>query len=310
MSRISVSMPFKRNRLISVFLVFVFLSVSAMAIMPTNSSALIHYLAIPRAIGGSWAENLGAQYSVEGALSYVDGLTTNINPGGVNNGKREFIYTYEFHDYSDFFNMNYTPTVNAEVTKVSALVIGDALLTQGWFSIGFTSNFAASAPWLSGNSQDFTTTGANEAIKGIWRNSTLFPHIDWGTGNMVRNIWDITDLYDWNLSLVESPDLRIMWTTCRNRTLFIDYLGIQFEYYDVARDSDLPIVTEEIQMKSLIWLLVVFAPAIIMQPVAPKIGFIAGMALMLGVLGLSNPDFFPMSLIGFVGVAVLAYKDG
>lgn len=54
-------------------------------------------------------------------------------------------------------------------------------------------------------------------------------------------------------------------------------------------------------LMSLIWLIIVFLPAIALNLVIPKIGFIGGIILMTVILGLSMPNFFFITIITLIG---------
>jgi len=72
-------------------------------------------------------------------------------------------------------------------------------------------------------------------------------------------------------------------------------------------DSDALIA--EINMNSLIWLIILYLPALAIAQFVPKLGFVAGMSLMLGVFGLAQAGFFQISVMGFVAMMVALYKD-
>jgi hypothetical protein len=74
-------------------------------------------------------------------------------------------------------------------------------------------------------------------------------------------------------------------------------------YYDADED----IIFAE-NTNAIIWLIVIFTPAIAFGIFVPKLGFMAGMALMLGVFGVTQTGFFPIALMGFVALGVAIYK--
>lgn len=76
-------------------------------------------------------------------------------------------------------------------------------------------------------------------------------------------------------------------------------------YYEGYADEDI-IFTEN--TNAIIWLIVIFTPAIAFGIFVPKLGFMAGMALMLGVFGATQAGFFPIALMGFVALGVAIYK--
>jgi len=63
---------------------------------------------------------------------------------------------------------------------------------------------------------------------------------------------------------------------------------------------------------SVIYLLILFAPAIVAGEYVPKIGFIFGMSMMLFILAITSSSlgFFPFAIIGFLNIGVMIYKGG
>ena len=60
---------------------------------------------------------------------------------------------------------------------------------------------------------------------------------------------------------------------------------------------------------NLIWLLIIFCVPILMTQVAPKIGFIFGMILMLLIVFIQDPDFLPYMFISMTAIVISAYKS-
>lgn len=67
------------------------------------------------------------------------------------------------------------------------------------------------------------------------------------------------------------------------------------------------IKTEE-SIEGLIWLLFVFIVPISMTQIAPKIGFIFGMVLMLIIISFEDTAFLPYMFISLVGIAIVLFK--
>jgi hypothetical protein len=62
-------------------------------------------------------------------------------------------------------------------------------------------------------------------------------------------------------------------------------------------------------MNAIIWLVIIYLPALAIAQFVPKLGFVAGMSLMLGVFGLAQPGFFQVSIMGFMAMMIGLYKS-
>ena len=58
----------------------------------------------------------------------------------------------------------------------------------------------------------------------------------------------------------------------------------------------------------LIWLLILFLPAMALSIYAPTLGFVIGMTITLVVFGLTQAGFFPFTFIGLLAISVVLYK--
>jgi hypothetical protein len=65
----------------------------------------------------------------------------------------------------------------------------------------------------------------------------------------------------------------------------------------------------EATMNAIIWLVIIYLPALAIAQFVPKLGFVAGMSLMLGVFGLAQPGFFQVSIMGFMAMMIGLYKS-
>jgi hypothetical protein len=102
-----------------------------------------------------------------------------------------------------------------------------------------------------------------------------------------------------------------MWTFTSNWThQYIDYVGVKYSYtYDnLTGVFNTPNLIFSSNLYSLVWLLIMFTPAIAMSQYVPKIGFIAGITLMLIIIGVTQSGFIPTMVIGILGISVLLYK--
>ena len=148
---------------------------------------------------------------------------------------------------------------------------------------------------------------------GTWIDSSLFPYTvppEWMT--TVYKVWNVTFLHAFTVDeLVSDYSFRVMWTFTSNWThQYIDYVGVKYSYtYDNLTDVfNTPNLIFSSNLYSLVWLLIMFTPAIAMSQYVPKIGFIAGITLMLIIIGVTQSGFIPTMVIGILGISVLLYK--
>lgn len=194
------------------------------------------------------------------ALTSYGSVCADLNPTNVNFGLRTYAVTSHFNIYNYYENgwHNWsTPSLDAEVLSVYAVIVAYHDLNQGWFSVRYDENqsWYDSTPWLA-SSQYYNTVGVG-VTTGQWHNSSLFPykgHVDGGSMSpWFTNTWDITNLMAWNVSMLQdcqypvtSAGLNIMWTSIENTTYqLFDYVGIIWSGYgDYIGYEELPIVPE------------------------------------------------------------------
>ena len=220
------------------------------------------------------------------------------------------------------------PPIDAQLSKVIVTVkflLRSDIIPEGWLSIQYHENTTIPAliPWTS-NIREYDAKHHTLDSYG-WYNSTLIPYLDdvaflrWDD---VVYLWDVTDFYAWNYTMITSDDLYVMWTGKQNcsDTAKICYLGVYWEWnlpYNPMSDEDnpfvvepeeMPEVDEETNIMGIIWLVVLFIPAIAMGYFVPKLGFVAGMALMMIVLSATQTGFFVVMVIGMAALGATIYK--
>lgn len=117
-----------------------------------------------------------------------------------------------------------------------------------------------------------------------------------------------------NYNQYGTPDPGYGWGTPVN----LDYLGLHYSwsvnvsgqawknYINPNQFVWFPHLKENIM--GVVWLLFIFFPAIVLGEAVPKIGFIVGSALMLVFLALIIPGFIPISILGMIGISIVAYR--
>jgi len=219
-----------------------------------------------------WNENI---YSISPNYTIKNVIATVIFGGEASGG-------YDWYAYPT--NMYYTWTVN-----------------EGWFSfcIDYDGSPTQGQPWLD----------------GTWINSSISTHKIVSSGDGFADYsWDITNEYPgypnqtFTLGNIFSHHFVVMWTFKMNTSIqYINYIGIQYTWkYELF----IPDLSTNNVIEGLIWLLMVFLPAIVMSNVIPRIGFSVGIILMLVILGITSPGFFPVTILGLIAVGILNYKGG
>lgn len=335
----------KKLKIIPIIAISLSLLIPVFAFLPVGTKAYFGYFNVDYPGGNStfWA----SYRNIEGypypesygwpIISGWGGDMGTLNPDGYNYGFRSYMVTshfnifdypwnYVYDPYTDTYNEMWEPALDADVISVYAYIRGFTEMNEGWFSVRYntTTSWYDSTVWLhSGAYYSSSPKGANYNSSG-WSNSTLFPYTTHSsTSWWVTHEWNITSLYDWNVSMLKTcqyPDtsagLNIMWTTIENNSMMVyDYLGIRYTCYGTYQSGRpagfiTPDITFDKNISGLIWLLVLFIPAMMMGQVIPKYGFVAGIVLMLVILTATQVNFLSVSVIGFVGIAVMLYKKG
>lgn len=242
------------------------------------------------------------------------GNYTNINPRLLNNAKTVYFWGRQYNHSSQLGQIMPTDP-NITITKVYAMIAYPTLLKTGWFSISFIDIYTA-APWAATSYSDFTTTGAWANTSYLF-NSTLYPYTVVGgfPYHPGLTMWDITSITNWTLAKLISPTTYVMWTTIENVTAgagtYVDYIGLSWEYclmnWNYTESPNI-IPSFESNFNSILWLLIVFAPALALQYMLPKIGYAFGMFISLFIFGITETNFMYVTIIGISALGVMLYK--
>ncbi len=263
------------------------------------------------------------------AINGYGGDWEDFNPNNVNYNLKNFIVTSHFNDFT-YYNYPNMPLDNwINVTSVFAIVRAYYSINEGWFSVRYntTTSWWDSTPWNPSAANYYNHVGVSYNSYG-WKNSSLYPYgvataFTSGGENASEFIeyeWNITSLYTWNytmLSTCQYPDtskgLNIMWTSQENISYaYFDYLGIRYtaigNYTNLNPNPPLPPTTFNAVSGSIVWLLILYLPAIAMAQYIPKLGYVFGMALMLIILFINDSSFIPVTFVGFAALGILIYK--
>jgi len=150
-------------------------------------------------------------------------------------------------------------------------------------------------------------------FKGNWTTTGQYSFAHLGPYESYYNLfWNITGLRAWTITdLVSEYSFRVSYRFTTNFTVQnIDYVGIRYWYTfdNLTGTFGYPTVTTGYNINGLLWLFIMFTPTIAISQYVPKIGFVAGITIMLIILGATQSGFLPTMIIGIVGVAVLMYK--
>jgi hypothetical protein len=275
-------------------------------------TAWSHY-AYPNIEG--YGNPFGGQEYGECTIGGSTGNFTDFNDINLDYGMSTYYATTQFNHSGPY---GFIPTYdNITITKVRAFIIAPTHLKEGWFSVKLSSTiFQTTAPWLL-STYYYGSAGNAGVNTSYWYNSTLYPYkISNAFVPFPSNSWDITGLTNWTRDILISPNTVVMWTTIENATSpysedYIDYLGLWWEYYAdfnyTGTDGNLiPSFTDN--FNSILWLLIVFAPALALQYMFPKIGYAFGMFLMLFIFGLTQNNFMYVTIIGISALGIMLYK--
>lgn len=310
------SQKFTKNKIIVITL-SIFMIISTLMILPKDSKASIidvWVFPIPEAYEMGVVRT--STWAYHGLLDTMgDGKVDYFNPLNWNYNYRVFAIAYGYNEF-DIFGDSTPPPNNSIISEVKATIFsGLGGINAGWFSVGITTGIN----WWTGT--DFLGTWVPHVYyspslgagtdSGIWHNSTQFPA---KTGNYQSNEWNITSLYSWNITMLMDSHLEVMWTQGQNTSSgsgSVDYLGLK---YKILNYSYTPITGEypyqdfTTNFYGLIWLLIMYLPAMAMGQFIPKLGFMAGMTLMLIVIGAIEITFVPFMILGLCILGITVYK--
>jgi hypothetical protein len=234
-------------------------------------------------------------------------------------------YTYDTYHFS----ANDTPNSGSRITRVAVVAkfyIGSDNVPEGWLSVQYSEGAVIPdlIPWGM-NVREYDAKYHTLDSYG-WYNSSLIPNIESVAFFRYEDIvylWEVTDFYDWTYDMLISDDVFVMWTgkqNCSDVTK-LSFLGLYWEYnmtYEpigndevnpfVVEPEEMPEIDFETNMMGMIWLIVLFIPPIAMGVFVPKLGYIAGMSLMLVILSITQDGFFVVTALGTASLGALVYR--
>lgn len=301
-------------------LLLIILTIGVLSVLVPQKAKAVTIATTPIPFGGGMGLDSYSGWSAS-HISKLDLVTDLMNsPSPQNDNRQMWTETHGFNGWNVYGNTS-VPPLNITVTKVSAILIYGvhSNMNHGWFSVKqTTAGWADTVPvigWMTGH-ETYNPTGraGNYSGNNGWWNSTEFPFRPESTVPHYIT-WDITDRYAWNITNIQSENLYVLWISNRNTTAspytYIDYLGlsIEFQYYGGTTGGGYyPEVDVSININGLIWLLVIFFPAMAMNEAVPKLGFTAGIIMMLLILGVSISGFFSVTFMGILAVGIMVYK--
>lgn len=210
------------------------------------------------------------------------------------------------------------PPDNATILSVYAIVVMKTQLNSGQLFVyygnktynqnypEYYTNLSGLFPWQKSGTFPMMGLFDNDAVIDCMANYNVRGHQ-----------FNITSSYTWTAQMLKSPLLTVMWAMSPHpdHWLQVNYVGLFYTwtgYYTVPPFSG----DVGTQTQGLIWLLIFFAPAIAMNQFIPKLGFVAGIGLMLLIIpfvsthGTSYTNFLPFTILGFSAIGVMLYKGG
>lgn len=184
------------------------------------------------------------------------------------------------------------------------MAYSDNYITLGNLSSGPASNAGTFCTFrMDGTSNKYITVTTYDirswGIKGLNPASPVF-HLYWPVFQNA-SYW------------INHDDDRVRWNVT-NGQLYVNYGGpwdSEHDNFTITLYSMFSGQVEE-NFSGLVWLLILFLPAIAMNQAIPKYGYVAGVILMLLIIGIANMDrgFFFVTIMGLINVGILIYKEG
>lgn len=324
----------RRKKVITLSLTFIFLSSFIMIFTPGKAKADTPY------VGEVWCakpfEAVRHQGSTSSSMDYMkenDEIFSNSNPAGNSDSKYIRILASNFNDgaskdlmsgtFYDTFGHN--ATIPSDATVTAAMVYADGKtsegvgmwpLNEGWFSIFYAPDhfYDATSWWDTIPSNTYYTNikyTFNQSYEHWTNSSAIIPYGFENVGGVnAVHAWNITGLF--NISQLTSTKFAICWNQPKNLTgQYFDYLGMSYTFtwgiYIPGTEVDEDFQTN---FDSIMWLLVIYLPVIAMTFAIPKLGYLAGMGIMMLVCGYAFAGFYPVMLVGLLNIGIVAYKGG
>lgn len=294
---------------------------------PLNTSLPFGDIVCPEAAWGFIStENDDNPYPSESANILKYTYTTyvgDINPGDFNDNKLVFAVT---NDFTASYMEAEPPTETVVISFVIVILHIRSLdfIDDFFLSIRYNETndlvdgeFQNSTPFLVSPQLYPYSVSPSYASNGWYSSSLVSPFeayyyddADW------TYVWNVTGLYDWNVSMLISDDFFILFSGLQRyhyNTIYIDYLGIGWGYGSELMptglgDQEIPSVDFEKNVNTLVWMMIIFTPAIAIAQVIPKLGFIIGISISVLIFGFTVDGFFPVTIITLLGVSIVLYK--
>lgn len=198
---------------------------------------------------------------------------------------------------------------------------------QGYFSVSFdqpSSSTGSAYPFSYGNW--FNSSNVSWHQEPDYYSYYLSGHTPTRGRTHSSPVYKVSSVYEFDITNmtghaftvndVLNPDghFQVAWTFVDNGSSSdviqkYDYLGIKYIFtsaYDVTTHK----TDDTNKLYSVIWLLIIFLPAILVNQVIPRIGFTIGIVLMLIVIGAVQQNFFYVTLTGMLSIGIMYYKKG
>jgi hypothetical protein len=235
----------------------------------------------------------------------------------------DYLVSWDFNDatYPDGEDVLIPDDLNDTigVLKVVLTFPSNTPVMPGHFSIGWDTEdyWVGNNPEIYGSWYDSDNTSYYDGLNSI-------PAESWGNVNRTGNIYTWTVLQYLNGSLVSPHNftvsdiiseysLKVMWYfTDYTSTSSFDYLGIQYIYYSESTTEfpliDVPELSFSSVIYGMIWLILIFLPALLLSVFLPKAGFMVGMCLMIFILGVTESGFYFITILGMVAIGIMIFK--
>ena len=125
--------------------------------------------------------------------------------------------------------------------------------------------------------------------------------------------YDITDLENWNISMIHSTEFAVMFEFSNDGHHFwFDYIGIEWSVIYTGDNLELqypwPELSDRLIIDSVLWMTFIMGVPVLLNSLIPTNGYIAGMSITLLITVVIEPSFFVVAVFGFASIGILMYK--
>jgi len=234
------------------------------------------------------------------------------------------------YTYTMYGSGNYSlDTPCSKVIMVAKFDVDSNFIPEGWMSFQYYEDTTIDQliPWRLQYPDDYDAKYHTLDSYG-WYNSSLIPYMPslaWVRQESIIYLWDVTEFYNWNVSMMLSSDLYAMWTGKQNcsENPELTFLGFYWEYnitytpmgYGetnpfLVEDTYIPDADWEDNFSVMLWFSLFYIPVIALTQYIPRIGFVVGVTIMTLIFTTMYLSYLPYTLLTFTMLGLIMYYEG